>query len=93
MSREDYEKVRGLVSRIDDVSNSANIMRKIIDGFNKNGGTARLYANTEGERYETELSVDTAKVAFQEILKSYNNFILKCKNEIDEIINRITEME
>lgn len=37
MSREDYEKVRGLVSRIDDVSNSADITRKIIDSFNKNG--------------------------------------------------------
>lgn len=91
MSREDYEKVRGLVSRIDDVSNSADITRKIIDSFNKNGGIAKLYANTEGERYETELSTDIAKIVFQEILKSYNNFILKCKNEIDEIINRITE--
>ena len=91
MNREDYEKFRGLVAEIDDTSNSADIIKKIIYDFNTNGGTAKLYSYTKGEKYEIELSTDTAKIVFQETLKSYNNFILKCKNEIDGIINRITE--
>lgn len=91
MSREDYKKIQGLVVAIDDTSNSADIMKRIIDNFNKSDGTAKLYSHTKEENYETELSTDTAKIVFQEILKSYNTFILKCKNEIDSIINRITE--
>lgn len=92
MKRENYDKLRNLLTRIDEISNYADKVNKIINGLEKSNDSTRvkIYAYINGENYETELPPKLAKIAYEDILNEYHSIIIKTKNEIDSIIDSIT---
>ncbi len=87
MKRESYDKVRGLLSKIDELSNSADITSEILESVKKNGGTARIHTYTGGKSYETEIASKTLEVVFTDVLNTYHDLIRKNKSEIDKVLD------
>ena len=89
MKRESYDKARMLVSRIDELSDSANMVSEILESVKKNGGIAKIYTHTGGTNYETELASKSLEVVFADVLNSYHALIRDAKNEIDNLIEGV----
>ena len=87
MKIESYDKVRELISKIDKLSDSADMASEILDSIKKNGGTAKIYTYTGGTTYETELASKTLEAVFSDILKTYHELIRANKSEVDKIID------
>lgn len=55
MKNEVYDKLRGLVARIDDLSTSANNISEMLESLSKNVGQSKFIIITNGESITTEL--------------------------------------
>lgn len=87
MKSERYDKMRELVSQIDDLSNSADLVSEVLESVKENGGTAKIHTYTGGRNYETELSSETLKVVFSDLLETYHSFIREAQKEMNVVIN------
>lgn len=86
---ETYDKLKNLVYRIDDLSRSADMVTEILSGFEKPGCSAKIFSYTDGKDYQTELTSNTAKKVFHDILKEYYAHIEEARNEINIIIDSL----
>lgn len=89
MNRETYDKLNNLVYRIDDLSRSADAVTEILSGFEKPGCSAKIFSYTDGKDYQTELTSNTAKKVFHDILKEYYAHIEEARSEINLIIDNL----
>lgn len=87
MKKESYDKVRRLLSNIDELINSADITSGVLESVKKNGGTAKIYAHTGGETYGAEINSKTMEVVFADILHAYHDSIREKKAEINKILD------
>lgn len=86
MKSEKYDKMKGLVSRIDDFSRSADLVSEVLESVKANGGVAKIHTHTGGRNYETELSSETLKIVFADVLKAYHALIREAQKEMNSII-------
>ena len=86
MKSEKYDKMTGLVSRIDDLSRSADLVSEVLESVKANGGAAKIYTHTGGQNYETELSSETLEVVFSDVLEAYHTLIREAQKEMNGII-------
>lgn len=75
MKREEYEKSKGILSEIDNLNESANITKEIIENIRKHGGNAKMYIRTNDRDYTIELTGEILDEAVMTILKKYNDKI------------------
>lgn len=87
MKNEVYDKLRGLVARIDDLSTSANNISEMLESLGKNGGKSKFIIYTNGESITTELPQQLSETVGKEILKSYHDLIKEAQKEMNGIIN------
>ena len=86
MKSERYDRMRGLVSRIDNLSRSADLVSEVLESVKENGGVAKIHTHTGGNKYETELSSETLKVVFSDVLDTYHNLIREAQKEMNGVI-------
>ena len=86
MKSERYDRMRGLVSRIDNLSRSADLVSEVLESVKENGGVAKIHTHTGGNNYETELSSETLKVVFSDVLDTYHNLIREAQKEMNGVI-------
>lgn len=87
MKNEVYDKLRGLVSRIDELNDSANNISDMLESLSKNGGQSKFIIYTNGENITTELPQSLSETVGKEILKCYHNLIREAQKEMNGIIN------
>lgn len=89
MDRNTYDKLRNLVSRVDELSSSADMVIEILSGFEKPGCSAKIFSHADRKNCQTELTSETAKKVFRDILKEYYGCIEEARQEINRIIDSI----
>lgn len=87
LKRENYDKVRSLLSKIEELSNSADMVSDILESIKEKGGIAKIYTHTDGKSYETELTSKTLELVFTNVLSTYHKLIKENKAEIDMILD------
>lgn len=87
MKNEVYDKLRGLVSRIDELNDSANNISDMLESLSKNGGQSKFIIYINGESITTELPKSLSETVGKEILKCYRNLIREAQKEMNGIIN------
>lgn len=87
MKRESYDKAKALLSKIDELSNSADMVSDILESIKEKGGIAKIYTHTDGKNYETELTSKTLEVVFADVLSAHYKLIKENKAEIDMILD------
>ena len=87
MKTDSYNRLRDLVSKIDDMSKSADMFSEMMESIKKNGGKVKLLVNTCDKDYTTELGPKTSEAVFKEVLLSYYILAKEAKSEINSIID------
>lgn len=87
MKNEVYDKLRGLVSHIDELNTSANNISEILDSLSKNGGESKFIIYTNGESLTAELPQLLSETVCKDILKCYHDLIKEAQKEMNGIIN------
>lgn len=90
---ENYEKMRRLVSNIDDYSESAQNISKLSEKIKSGNGTAKFFVHTDEGTSTTDLSKELSIVLCNDILERYHELIRKCKEEINSIIDSMVEVK
>lgn len=87
MKNEVYDKLRGLVTRIDGLNTSANDISEMLESLSKNGGQSKFIVYTNGKSITTELSKSLSETVGKEILECYHNLIKEAQKEMNGIIS------
>ena len=92
MEREKYEKIRGLVSEIDDFSRSTDNVSAIFEKYQGDSeGEAKFFLHAEGENIISELPEELTTIICNDILNFYRNRIQKAKNDMIGIIDGLVD--
>lgn len=91
MDKETYEKCKGLIRQIDDISNSAQTLADTINQFQQDeNGRAEFVIYTGGERIMTALTYEDANKIAAIIHETYAKNISENKDKLNKIINTIS---
>lgn len=91
MKREDYEEAKALISRIDALSRSDDMVSEILESLEKNSGSAKIFTHTGGRSYETEIGEGDTKAVFTKIQERYNALMKDTKRLLDDLIDKVIE--
>lgn len=93
MKSEKYDKMRELVSQIDKLNDSVDLISEVSKSIDANGGTGKLHIYTGVRNYEVEIDSELLKIVLSDILCSYYDFIKEEQKEFNGVVESIINKE
>ncbi len=89
MDRKTSEKASELLTKINDLSQSADDILELINGIKSNEAELEIVVHGNAKQKKMELSQIMAEKICKEFLESYYEVIRRTKDELDKVIESV----